>query len=279
MATTGRDAAALLSRHECKYSIPPHLLGRVRNWIQPFTRPDVYALARTDHRYLVTSLYLDSRDLALYAMTAGGEKNRFKLRMRWYHETAEAPVFVEIKKRVDQIVLKSRCRVEADIAERIVSTLPRPRTRADGCAYMAPAVDEFVANCRRARAYPMLLVRYWREAYESRGPDPVRVTFDTDLEYAVAPAGSLGREQVDWRPTPLEGAILEIKFTELLPSWVRMMIRDLQLQKESIPKYCLSIDEALRSGGARVGARAVIAGRAAVLGNRRAGNGRASWGA
>ena len=272
--TGGSAAAALLSRHECKYLVSARLLAQVRDYLRPFMRPDAYALARPDRRYQVTSLYLDSSDLALYAMTNGGEKNRFKLRLRWYRDAADAPVFVEIKKRVDQIVLKSRCRVEAQAAEDLVRSLPGlSRASAGATAAAVPDVADFLSRCRRARARPMLLVRYWREAYESSGPDPVRVTFDTELEYALAAVDALGRGDAQWRSTPLDGAILEIKFTQLVPSWVRSMIRDLELQKQSIPKYCLSIEEAMRRGEYRLAAASTLDRTSA-----RSPRARAGWG-
>jgi len=241
---------SILSRHECKYLVPVHALDRVRANMRPFMRPDEFAVDKPGGRYQVTSVYLDSPDLALYQMTADGIKNRFKLRMRWYGDDVDQPVFLEIKRRADLVVRKRRAAVDLATAANVLLNGTRPTSlQIDGLAAL-PAVREFSSLASRARARPVLLVRYWREAYESLGPDPLRITFDTSLEYAMTKTGALlGRgEKLVWKSTPNDGAIIEIKFTELYPAWVRDLITELQLQKQSVPKYCLSIDQAIRSG-------------------------------
>jgi hypothetical protein len=150
---------------------------------------------------------------------------------------------------------------------------PLADTRLEAPAAIA-TVAEFYSLCRRARAHPVLFVRYRREAYESVGPDPVRLTFDTQLEHCVANGAGLARQgHGEWVATPVPGAIIEIKFTQLFPSWVRTLIDELQLQKQSIPKYCLSLDHAMDSGAYRR--------RASTALDRTTGRslaGRASWG-
>ncbi len=246
----GSQSDSVLSRHEAKYHVPVHALDRVRRYMQPFMRPDRYAADKPGFRYRVTSVYLDSENLELYRMTARGIKNRFKLRMRWYDDDSEQPVFLEIKRRADQVVRKRRVAVGHDLAATVLRATAGPSLDASTESMRGSAVDEFAMLAARSRAKPMLLVRYWREAYESLGPDPVRITFDTALEHAVTTTGALlGRgEALQWKPTPHDGAIIEIKFTEVFPAWVRGLIDEMQLQKQSIPKYCLSVDEVLRSG-------------------------------
>ena len=76
----------LASRYECKYQISPMVVSALREFIQPFMRPDPFAALREDNRYPICSLYLDSEDLVLYQQTVGGHKNRFKLRVRSYSD-------------------------------------------------------------------------------------------------------------------------------------------------------------------------------------------------
>jgi hypothetical protein len=236
----------LASRFELKYWLPPHLVPAVRRAIQPFVRPDRFARRQPDHAYAIGSLYLDSPDLQLYRTTVEGHRNRFKLRIRAYDDHPESPVFLEIKRRADQVVLKRRARVTRELALDIVrGRLPR------GAADI-PAVSEFVRSVDALGAGPVMRVRYRREAYESSGRDPVRITFDRELAHAVTHGPELSLDGGGWFETPTEGQILEVKFTDCCPSWVQSMVSGLGLERRSVPKYILSVDSALgRAAGLR----------------------------
>lgn len=241
----------LTSRYECKYLIPRARVPALRRFLDPFMGPDRFAARHADHRYPICSLYLDGPDLALYRSTVRGLKNRFKLRVRTYSDDPRSPVFFEIKKRIDAVVRKSRAPLDRRRARRLLS--PRPSGLRRAPQVLAPAIEEFCHQCRCVVARPVLKIRYTREAYESKGGDPVRITFDRELMYAVPRRFDLAHDAGDWRRTPLEGVILEIKFTDHCPGWVGEMIRVFQLQKRSVAKYVLSVDacRALDSGGGR----------------------------
>jgi hypothetical protein len=42
--------------------------------------------------------------------------------------------------------------------------------------------------------------------------------------------------------------IVEIKFTELYPGWVRDLVRELGLKQQPVPKYVMSVDALLALG-------------------------------
>lgn len=232
----------LASRHECKYFVAPDVLPALRAMARPFVRPDEYTRRGPSRRYALSSLYLDGPDLPLFRGTIEGHRNRFKLRMRVYSDDPESPVYCEMKKRVDRIVRKLRVRTDRDLAERI----------ARGNASLAlpdPKLAEFVGAIRTVGAGPMLRVRYEREAYESNAHDPVRMTFDSALMFALPdPAAPFRLGGEGWHATPLPGTILELKFTDRCPSWMTRIVDELQLCRESIPKYVLCLEHAARLG-------------------------------
>ena len=233
----------LASRHECKYFVSPDALPALRAMSRPFVRPDEYTKRAIRHRYTLSSLYLDGPDLPLFRGTVEGHRNRFKLRLRTYSDDPGSPVFAEMKKRVDRIVRKLRVKIDRELAGRIARG-EAPLTNAD------PKVSEFLAAMRDIDARPMLRVRYDREAYESSAHDPVRMTFDSALCFAAPDPDApfrIGGE--GWRQTPLSGTILELKFTDRCPSWMTRIVDELQLCRESIPKYVLSLERAKHLGG------------------------------
>ena len=95
-------------RFELKYRLPPRYVPALREFVRCHLEPDPFSAAQPDRSYPVHSIYLDSPDLRLCQATVNGERNRFKLRIRYYSDEPEAPVFFEIKSRRNDCILKKR---------------------------------------------------------------------------------------------------------------------------------------------------------------------------
>jgi hypothetical protein len=94
-------------------------------------------------------------------------------------------------------------------------------------------------------ARPVIKIRYVREAYESIGGDPFRLTIDTELMHAIALTPDLTFRDGRWSTTPVAGVILELKFTERYPSWLADLVRTFGLKQQPVPKYVMSVDHVL----------------------------------
>jgi len=99
-------------RFELKYLVSEKIAAGVRDFVSSYLMLDKYGATQPDLSYLIHSLYLDSDDLAFYWQTINGNKNRYKLRLRYYNETS--PVFFEIKRRMNNAILKERGAVRRD---------------------------------------------------------------------------------------------------------------------------------------------------------------------
>src|SRR5262249_55670875 len=95
-------------RFELKYLIPEQTALQVRDFVRSYLEMDEFSVGRPNYSYPVHSLYLDSDDLRLYWRTINGDKNRYKLRLRYYSLSPESPVFFEIKRRMNNCILKQR---------------------------------------------------------------------------------------------------------------------------------------------------------------------------
>jgi len=87
-----------------------------------------------------------------------------------------------------------------------------------------------------------VIVSYMREAYVTEHDNSVRVTFDRRIRgYRYAGRGSLARVGRPAEP-PVEGVVLELKFTDRFPIWMRQMVRTFNLERRSMAKYvaCVS---------------------------------------
>ncbi len=84
-------------RYEHKYIIRENVALALRDFVSSYLELDSFGATQPNKSYPVHSLYLDSPDLRLYQTTINGDKNRYKLRIRFYEDRPKAPVFFEIK--------------------------------------------------------------------------------------------------------------------------------------------------------------------------------------
>src|ERR1051325_5872090 len=96
------------SRFELKYLVSEATAERVRDFVRRYLAMDEFGVGKPNYYYPVHSLYLDSDNLEIYWRTVNGDKNRFKLRLRYYSDHPDTPVFFEIKRRMKDIILKQR---------------------------------------------------------------------------------------------------------------------------------------------------------------------------
>jgi hypothetical protein len=225
----------LSSRFELKYWLHPSQVRAVRESIGPFVQPDQFARLGRGNSYPISSLYLDTRAHDLYRTTVEGHKDRFKLRIRSYNDEPGTPVYLEIKRRANQVVRKVRARVSRAGAQALLRVGSMNQDNTDEGA------AEFIGEMRRLDATAVIRVRYQREAYESTGRDPVRITLDSDVMFKPTLGDDLSLGGTGWSTTPTEGVILEVKFTDNCPHWIVAMVGQLNLESLSIPKYVLSL--------------------------------------
>ena len=95
-------------RFELKYLLDEDQAIAVREFLRPYLELDENGIGQPNFSYPVHSLYLDSADLETFWATINGDKNRYKLRLRFYNDDPESPVFFEIKRRMNSCILKQR---------------------------------------------------------------------------------------------------------------------------------------------------------------------------
>ena len=93
-------------RFEFKYVVDEAKALAVRGFVQGCLVVDEAGARKPDYGYHVNSLYLDSRNFSTFWHWVNADRNRFKLRMRFYDPQPDTPVFLEIKRRVGACILK-----------------------------------------------------------------------------------------------------------------------------------------------------------------------------
>src|SRR3954451_5565037 len=109
------------SRFEQKYIIDEDTALGLREFVRSYLELDENGVGKPNYSYPVHSLYLDSDDLSLYWQTINGNKNRYKLRLRFYNDIPDTPIFFEIKRRMNNCILKQRAAVRREAVPLLLS--------------------------------------------------------------------------------------------------------------------------------------------------------------
>jgi hypothetical protein len=226
------------SRYELKYLIDEQKARAVRDFVLHYLSCDEHTDPNEGFGYSVHSLYLDSPDLRLCRATMTGEKNRFKLRLRFYEDSPEAPVFFEIKRRVNDVMLKQRASVwRSSVPRLLAGHWPSRDDLIKNDDKNFKALHNFCNLRNMIRAQPAAYTSYLREAYEPTDSNLFRVTFDRRL-LAGAYSNELTVAGLDkWARPNVEGVVLELKFTDRFPRWMHDCVQLFNLQRRSVAKY------------------------------------------
>jgi len=229
-------------RFEQKYLITEDKALRMRDFVRSYLELDPAGAGRPEGSYAVHSIYLDSDRLDTYWWTINGDRTRFKLRLRFYDNRPEQPVFFEVKRRVDRVIFKRRAAMRKEHAAAILAGQPAAATWFARPDPRAPEnLDYFLTLARRIEAHPKVHVGYFREAYVDPRNDAVRVTFDRRVGACVAPWLRFSTEMK--HPVFPFGrlVICEIKFTNRFPNWFRDLVEAFDLMQSGAAKYCMGV--------------------------------------
>ena len=228
-------------RFELKYLINEETALMVRDFVRSYLDFDEYSVGKPNYSYPVHSLYLDSDDLKLYWQTINGDKNRFKLRLRYYSTHPDAPVFFEIKRRKNNTIEKQRGGVRQDSVAMLLSGhLPQAEHLVSKNPNGLVALQRFCELTYQMHAKPKVHVGYMREAYVS-DDDNVRVTIDRKVYGEANLDYSIKTEMFDPVLSFPRNVILELKFTNRFPDWFRELVRIFHVMQCGAAKYCESV--------------------------------------
>jgi hypothetical protein len=219
-------------RYEIKYIVPESITYAVRSFVSSHLALDEFASQSKDCSYRIQSIYLDSDDLYTYHAFRQGDRNRFKLRIRFYDENPESPAFLELKRRHKEIIQKTRCTVSKAALMDVLAGDTRSLKTKD-----LPSHAGFYQKMHQISASPRAKVSYYREAWQSRDDNAVRVTIDREV--CAEPCFDLNMVVAMVNPVLVFGrnAVIELKFTNRAPNWILELIRMFNLVQTGGPKY------------------------------------------
>jgi hypothetical protein len=251
-------------RYELKYVIDEDRAVAVADYVRAFLRPSDHNGNGPVRGHPVISLYMDSPDYYLYRQVSCGHRNRMKLRIRFYNEHWNSPAFLEIKRRVNDIIVKDRAMISREAVRQFLkngwpapSLWPYTEHIKKG-EKQYDVYFKFWQFCNALKAKPVAYLSYLREIYEQPDDDEMRVTLDRqvaatpydetkmlDDELGKLIAPKRGIPPPPDKPSyylPHDGVVLELKFEERPPNWIYDMVRIFNLQRRFMCKYASSVD-------------------------------------
>jgi hypothetical protein len=233
-----QDHRLQAQRFELKYLIDDAITPQIRDFARSYLELDDYGLGSPQCAYDVHTLYLDSDDLKTYQDATNGTKNRFKLRLRYYDDKPETPVFFEIKARMDNCILKQRCPVRREAVPLLLAgQLPAAGQMLSREARHFATLQRFNMLLLQLNARPKTHNNYLREAWVSPHDNSLRVTMDRNIRIepyfiADAPVKMTNPARIF-----TDVVILELKFTTRFPAWFRDLVCAFNLMQFSASKY------------------------------------------
>ena len=242
------DSPSVIDRREYKILISKEQAAEVRRAIAPFCRIDPFAAKNPTRTYTIDTLYLDTDDLSLFWANDHEQRDRIKMRVRGYADAPDRPLFFEVKRRINDVISKSRGQVSHQDWIGLLQD-PQARVPANASPKDRAAIERFMTLARTLRVRPFTLVRYRREPYVSVIDDYARVTFDTHVrahpidKLTFTPSGNAWRALDDAVSARMLDSmvVLELKFTNQVPLWMVNVCRSLGLERGAFSKYGNSI--------------------------------------
>jgi hypothetical protein len=231
-------------RFEYKYKIPNFRLPELRSMIAPFVEIDRFAHDSPEHYYTVRSIYFDTPDFEMYQTKRDHLANRQKVRLRGYNVgNDESTVFLEIKRKYEGPIVKNRYSVAYGTVKKMFSggqfNALFPET------VKAEHARRFFYQVYSRNLRPVVNVVYEREPYYSKVHDPLndcRLTIDFNWRGAAYPGVDELFDETNMVYC-LDGSfVLEVKFNQYCPQWVKPILAALDAQRGPASKYVTCID-------------------------------------
>ena len=213
-------------RHENKFFISTAACRMLQGRLQAAMEQDEHT--GPDRRYLIRSLYFDDYLQSGLLDKVEGVEKREKFRIRFY-DMDDRFIRLEAKQKVGSMTKK----------------LSAPLTRAQADAILRgdfwdlynsehQLLRNFYLKARTRLLRPAVIVDYEREAYVFRD---VRITFDHDLHSGHYSTDLFSRDILTLPVLPSDRVILEVKYDDALPYFVRQLLKTTPAARCAISKY------------------------------------------
>lgn len=217
-------------RHELKYMINRHQYHVIQQQLKHLVARDPNA--GSGGEYHIRSLYFDDiSNKALFEKLAG-VRDRVKYRIRIYN-IQDNVIHFEKKIKFGDYIAKRKEPLTREMFDRLLGgdmeALNLPER---------PLLLEIYQEMKHRHLRPKVIVDYVREAYVCPNGN-VRVTFDKELRTGMHEVDIFNRSLSGVRAIDDNFIIMELKYDEYLPDYIRTVLQLQGLRQQSASKYVI----------------------------------------
>lgn len=221
-------------RFEHKYLVEYDTYLKIKDRLSKVLRLDENSIG--GNGYHIRSLYFDDiYDSALYDKSAG-LSDRKKYRIRIYNYSEEV-IKLEIKRKYQDYTNKISTTINKEDYTKIyngdVSDLLERRN---------VVLNNYYLQVRNNILKPKVIVDYYREAYVLPY-NQIRITFDRNLSAASPQYNIFTNDVYSKRLGDEYSRILEVKYNNFLPDFVKKVFEPFPMTRLSVSKYVLCREE------------------------------------
>ncbi len=233
MSTPNKEQ--IFERYELKYILTPRQKASLLSAMKGRMSLDKYG------RTTIRNIYYDTPDARLVRESNDKPVYKEKLRVRSYRQVSgNDEVFVELKKKYEDIVYKRRITMTRDTAERYLARkCPAPEK-----CQIADEIDYFLSFYGDLE--PAVFLSYEREAYFAGDGSDLRITLDENILYRRKSL-SLGTGPFGVGILSPGTTLLEIKTSGAMPLWLVRVLSGERIMKTSFSKYGVAYEDIYRT--------------------------------
>ena len=165
-------------RYEKKYVISQQQSEELLLRLGDRIHADAYSMGQATYRICNVYFDTDNSDVIRYSLSSPFYKEKLRLRTYGTPENYNAVAFLELKKKVNGLVLKRRATLTLGQAYDFLRTRNRP----SGLGYIDEQVlDEIEYYLDTNDVHPAVYIGYDRAAYYSKDDPTLRITFDRNI--------------------------------------------------------------------------------------------------
>ncbi len=220
-----------LYRNEWKYRLPEPDLAVIENRVAAVM--DLDAHSGQSGKYEIHSLYFDDYKDSCAKENEAGVSRRFKYRIRYYGNDS-GYLKLERKEKMDGRCHKDSAVITHGMCQKLLEG------RADELYWETDnlLVRKFCVHIMTRLFEPKAIVSYERSAYVEEIAN-VRITLDKNISVSDDFDNFLSGDFMRYPIQERREHVLEVKFDDILPGYIKSIISNKNLQQSSFSKYYL----------------------------------------